>query len=134
MDGGLVTTIIPIYNRPAMPAEAVASVLAQTYRPIEIIVDDGSSHDSAGIIRRYEPWLTYWHSRKDAGQADALRTGFSQESAEVIEPDLHTAADVRRLAAEEDARPPFVVLRVSWWNTDHFLRCIVPRCPLRFRS
>ncbi len=40
----LVTTIIPVYNRPDKLIEAVASVLAQTYRPIEIIiVDDGST-------------------------------------------------------------------------------------------
>lgn len=43
----LVTTIMPVYNRPAMLGEAVRSVLAQTYRPIEIIVvDDGSTDDT----------------------------------------------------------------------------------------
>jgi hypothetical protein len=43
----LVTTIIPVFNRPAMLREAVASVLAQTYQPIEVIlVDDGSTDDT----------------------------------------------------------------------------------------
>ena len=43
MEPGLVSTIIPVYNRPALLHEAVASVLEQTYRKIEIIiVDDGS--------------------------------------------------------------------------------------------
>ena len=41
---GLVSTILPVFNRPQLLVEAVSSVLAQTYRPIEIIiVDDGSS-------------------------------------------------------------------------------------------
>jgi len=45
---GLVSTIIPVYNRPAMLEKAVDSVLKQTYRPIEIIIsDDGSDHQTA---------------------------------------------------------------------------------------
>lgn len=42
----LVSTIIPVYNRPEMLREAVASVLAQTHRPIEVIVVDDGSTDS----------------------------------------------------------------------------------------
>lgn len=54
MAGGLVTTIIPVYNRRAMLAEAVASVLAQTYRPIEIIiVDDGSTDETAAAADQF---------------------------------------------------------------------------------
>ena len=44
---GLVTTIVPVYNRTDMLAEAVDSVVDQSYRPIEIIiVDDGSTDDT----------------------------------------------------------------------------------------
>lgn len=43
---GMVSVIIPVYNRPTQLREAVASVLEQDYRPIEIIiVDDGSTDD-----------------------------------------------------------------------------------------
>ena len=46
----LVTTIVPVYNRAAMLREAVASVLAQTHRPIEVlIVDDGSTDDTGAV-------------------------------------------------------------------------------------
>ncbi len=47
----LVSTIIPVYNRPDMVRVAVASVLAQTYRPIELIlVNDGSTDDSGQVL------------------------------------------------------------------------------------
>ncbi len=46
----LVSVIIPVLNRAAMLVEAVDSALAQTHRPIEIIiVDDGSTDDTARV-------------------------------------------------------------------------------------
>jgi Glycosyltransferases involved in cell wall biogenesis len=47
---GLVSTIIPVHNRAALLRDAVASVLAQTYRPIEVIlVDDGSTDQTVQV-------------------------------------------------------------------------------------
>ena len=44
MIADLVSTIIPVHNRARLLMEAVASVVAQSHRPIEIIVvDDGST-------------------------------------------------------------------------------------------
>src|SRR5262249_49487954 len=45
---GLVSTIIPVHNRAALLREAVGSVLAQIYRPIEIIIVDDGSNDETG--------------------------------------------------------------------------------------
>ena len=50
---GLISGIIPTYNRPLFLQEAIESVLSQTYRPIEvIIVDDGSTDDTPQRIRQ----------------------------------------------------------------------------------
>jgi glycosyltransferase involved in cell wall biosynthesis len=50
-----VSAIIPVYNGAATIAEAVDSALAQTMRDLEVIVvDDGSSDDTATILGGYE--------------------------------------------------------------------------------
>ncbi len=51
MDNPLVSVIIPVYNGERFIAEAVKSVMAQNYSPVEIIVvDDGSEDRTAGIV------------------------------------------------------------------------------------
>ena len=45
---GLVSTVIPVSNQAVLSIKSVESVLAQTYRPIEIIiVNAGASHETA---------------------------------------------------------------------------------------
>ena len=47
----LVSTIIPVYNRPELIRRAVLSVLNQTYRPIEILlVNDGSTDHTPDVL------------------------------------------------------------------------------------
>ena len=75
---GLVSTIIPVHNRPALLREAVASVLAQTYRPIEIIiVDDGSTDETgreAEALAISHPEVRAIH-RENGGPGAARETG-----------------------------------------------------------
>lgn len=51
----MISVVIPVYNREAFIARAIDSVLSQTLLPDEIIVvDDGSTDDTADILRSYE--------------------------------------------------------------------------------
>lgn len=51
---GLVSVIIPLYNRAHLIKETIDSVINQSYRPIEcIIVDDGSTDQSRLVVEEY---------------------------------------------------------------------------------
>jgi glycosyltransferase involved in cell wall biosynthesis len=59
-DKSLISVIIPVYNGEKYLAEAVETVLAQTYRQIEVIVvDDGSIDGSREVAQRFARPVRY---------------------------------------------------------------------------
>ena len=60
MEPGLVSVIIPAHQAEPYIAQAIDSVLAQTYRPMEIIVvDDGSSDGTHAVVEGYGSSVRY---------------------------------------------------------------------------
>ncbi|MBI4773746.1 MAG: glycosyltransferase family 2 protein [Deltaproteobacteria bacterium] len=71
----LVSVVIPVFNGEPYLAETIESVIAQTYRPIEIIVvDDGSTDLSAVAAKRFGPPVRY-RFQSNAGTAAARNFG-----------------------------------------------------------
>ena len=70
-----VSVIVTTYNRAHLVAETIEAILAQTLPPLEIIViDDGSTDETAAIVRRYP---VRYHRVANSGLNSARRTGFS---------------------------------------------------------
>ncbi len=83
-----VSIIMTSYNYSEYIAEAIESVIAQTYRNWElIIVDDASSDNSVDIIRRYalkDSRIKLFVHPQNRGLASAVQTGLKNAGAEWI--------------------------------------------------
>ena len=79
----LVSVIIPTYNRAYVVHKAIESVLAQTYKNIEIIVvDDGSNDNTDQVIANYEQVV--YIKKQHEGQAEARNAGLTIAKGEYI--------------------------------------------------
>jgi len=116
IEQALISCIIPVYNGEAYLREAIESVLAQTYRPIEIIVaDDGSADRTAAFVAGYRDQVRYLF-QPNAGTAAACNLGLRAAQGDFI---AFLAADdlwhVDKLARQMNCfkRRPELVLCVT---------------------
>jgi glycosyltransferase involved in cell wall biosynthesis len=80
-----ITVLTPNYNYGHYLEETIRSVLLQGYPNLEyIIIDGGSTDNSIEIIKKYEPWLTYWVSETDRGQTHAINKGLEKATGEIF--------------------------------------------------
>ena len=79
---GLVTIVTPTLHAARFLRETVESVLSQTYAPIEfIVVDGGSSDDTASIVRSANGQVTFY-ATPGLNQAQAINYGFARAQGE----------------------------------------------------
>lgn len=80
----LVSVVIPVFNGERFLREAVESVLAQHYSPVEIIVvDDGSTDSTATVARSFPDAVRYLH-QTNQGPAAARNEGIKQAQGSLI--------------------------------------------------
>lgn len=80
-----VSVIIPTYNRALMLKEAIRSVLRQTYDDVEIlVVDDGSSDDTAEIVQRFDDRRMRYLYQENSGRSAARNHGMRAAKGEFL--------------------------------------------------
>lgn len=84
----LISIILPVYNGEAFLAQALDSVLRQSYRPIEIVViNDGSIDGTASIVQHYAdsiyPAIVH-HVQPNRGLPASLNQGLELAAGEWI--------------------------------------------------
>lgn len=85
MSTPLITVLMPAYNAAKYIAEAIRSVLEQSFRDFELlIINDGSTDNTENIIRSFTDSRIRLVSQANAGVAAALNKGILLAKAEYI--------------------------------------------------
>jgi glycosyltransferase involved in cell wall biosynthesis len=109
VSGPLVSCIVPVYNGAAYLAEALDSIFAQSYRPLEVIVvDDGSTDGTPRVLADYAARVTrLW--QPNGGPAAARNRGVTVARGECVAfldaDDLWHPEKLARQMARFRARP-----------------------------
>ena len=84
MTGALVDIIIPCYNGAQYLSSAIDSALAQTYRPIKVlVVDDGSTDHTKKVVESYGGRVGYLY-QSNRGLPGARNTGILNTSGDYL--------------------------------------------------
>lgn len=80
-----ISVVVPSFNQGRFLGKALASIFAQNYERVEVVVMDGGSTDqSVDIVRSYASRLKHWQSRPDGGQAEAINEGMRHCGGELV--------------------------------------------------
>lgn len=82
----VVSVLIPCYNAASYIGATLKSVLAQTWRPLEIIVvDDGSTDGSADIVRSFARQRVQLYQQENRGQTAALNESLRHATGDFVQ-------------------------------------------------
>lgn len=82
---GLVSVVIPTFNRAVFLPDAIDSVLRQTYDDFELfVVDDGSTDDTIAVVEPYKQRLTYIPREGPRGPSAARNEGIRAAKGEFL--------------------------------------------------
>ena len=109
MNSSLISCIVPVFNGEKYLAEAIESIVKQSYQSIEIIIaDDGSTDGTAMVADRYNKQIRYVR-QANSGTAAARNLGLSVAVGEFVafldSDDVWHPEKLKRQIARFAARP-----------------------------
>lgn len=104
MGAPVVTVVIPCYNQAGYLRQAIDSVLAQDYAPLELLlIDDGSTDGTLELMQEYRDRCAVT-TQANAGQSNAINFGWARARGEVL----------AYLSADDYLLPGAVARSVAW--------------------
>lgn len=81
----LVSIIVPAYNAQDYIQATLESILSQSYENIEVIVvDDGSTDQTAQVVKSYGCRVLYFYQNNSGGASGPRNTGIAKSSGEFL--------------------------------------------------
>ena len=112
----LVSVIVPVFNGERFLAEALASVVSQSYRPIEVVVVDDGSVDGTPDVARLAAGIRYIR-QDNAGPAAARNAGIATSTGELV----------AFLDADDVLPPTKLQIQVDYLRTHPGAACVLGR-------
>ena len=123
MQAPLVTVVTPSYNQGQFIRATIESILSQDYPRIEyIIMDGGSTDETASVVKDYASRLTFI-SEKDRGQSHAINKGFLMARGSILgwlnSDDLYLPGCIRTAVAAFHRNPAAGAVYGEGYLIDH---------------
>jgi glycosyltransferase involved in cell wall biosynthesis len=113
----LISVVMPAYNVSRYIGSALQSVLDQTYKNFEIIVvDDCSTDDTAGEIRKFKDKVRYVRHEVNQGVSATRNTGIDQSRGSIVaflDADDKWAPEKLEIFAESFSKNPAILYAFS---------------------
>ena len=105
-----VTVLMPVYNAALHLREAIDSILSQTFQDFKfLILDDGSTDDSAAIVRSYaDPHIEFVRNERNLKLTATLNRGL----------DLAAGEYVARMDADDISLPERLAKQTAFLDTN----------------
>lgn len=126
------TVILPVYNGQEYLAEAIESVLSQSFSDFEmIVINDGSSDDSGEIINKFDDSRIRYFEQSNKGLAATLNRGISLAKGEYVarqdQDDVCLPSRFEKQVAFLDANPDVGMVGTAaeiWVGNERTNRCM----------